>query len=69
MKALQHVFTDLYSYNVHQYDIPSEKPDKALTRRVLDFLDQDGDETLFIVYYAGHGRNGTHSAEGPLWFA
>ncbi|KAE8448946.1 hypothetical protein EG329_008742 [Mollisiaceae sp. DMI_Dod_QoI] len=69
LKDLQHVFEDLYHYAVELYDIPSQKPDKALTRRVLDFLDQDGAEALFILYYAGHGRIGVHSNEGPTWFA
>jgi len=69
LRDLERVFTDLYFYNVHKYDIPSEKPDKALTRRVLDFLDQDGDETLFILYYAGHGKSGSHLSDGPLWYA
>ncbi len=69
LEDLEHVFVDLYLYNVHKYDIPSKKPDNALTRRVLDFLDQDGDEKLFILYYAGHGRSGAHSDQGTLWYA
>lgn len=65
LKDLQHVFEDLYHYAVDIYEIPSQKPDKALTRRVLEFLDQDGDETLLILYYAGHGKTSAQSNEGP----
>ncbi|KAH7399937.1 hypothetical protein BKA64DRAFT_469653 [Cadophora sp. MPI-SDFR-AT-0126] len=67
LEDLERVLVNLYFYNVQKYDIPSEKPDSALTRRVLDFLDLDGEETLFILYYAGHGRNGSQYDEGPLW--
>jgi hypothetical protein len=69
LKALEHVLTDLYHFEVHTYSIPSEKPDKALKRRVLDFLDQDGPETLFILYYAGHARLSLQANEGPIWSA
>lgn len=69
LKDLQHVFTDLYHYNVRLYDIPSHKPDKALTRRVLDFLEDDREETLFVLYYAGHGKTNQQSNEGAIWFA
>ena len=69
LEDLQRVLVKLYFYTVHKYDIPSEKPDNALTRRVLDFLDQDGEETLFLLYYAGHGRNGSQYDEGTLWYA
>ena len=69
VKDLQHVFTDLYGYGVATYEIPTEKPDKALKRRVFDFLDHDGDETLLILYYAGHAKTSMQMNEAPLWFA
>ena len=67
LEALRHVFEDLYGYGVQSYEIPGEKPDKALKRRVLDFLDFDEDGTLLVVYYAGHAKS--QANEAPFWFA
>jgi hypothetical protein len=69
LKALQHVFADLYHFGVQSYMIPNEKPDKALKRRVFDFLDYDGEEVLLILYYAGHAKTSLQSNEAPIWFA
>jgi hypothetical protein len=69
LKDLEHVFIDLFYYGVTTYEIPSEKPDKALKRRVFDFLDHDGDETLLILYYAGHAKTSLQLNEAPIWFA
>jgi hypothetical protein len=54
IKGLRHVFRDRYHFQVQGYRIPSAKPDRALYRRVLEFLDLDGEGTLLIFYYAGH---------------
>jgi hypothetical protein len=48
------------------YQIPDEKPDRALKGRILEFLANDQDDSLLIFYYAGHARRGQN--EGPLWF-
>lgn len=69
LNDLEHVFEDLFKYGVATFEIPSEKPDKALKRRVFDFLDHDGDETLLILYYAGHARTSLQNNEAPFWFA
>jgi hypothetical protein len=69
LRDLHHVFTDLYHFEVETYDIPSHKPNNALSRRVLDFLENDKEETLFILYYAGHGKASPQSNEGAVWFA
>jgi hypothetical protein len=45
------------------------KPDKALKRRMLEFLDEDGEETLLILYYGGHAKKSVQSNEAPIWFA
>ena len=66
LKGLQHVLEDLYHYQVQIYEIPSDKPDKALTRWVLDFLGQDSEETLYILYYAGHARTSILANEAPI---
>jgi hypothetical protein len=36
---------------------------------VLDFLENDKEETLFILYYAGHGKANPQSNKGAVWFA
>ncbi|KAH7395585.1 hypothetical protein BKA64DRAFT_745783 [Cadophora sp. MPI-SDFR-AT-0126] len=69
LEDLRHVFSDLFNYGVDVFHIPSEKPDKALKRRVFDFLEHDGEETLLILYYAGHARTSFQANEAPMWIA
>jgi hypothetical protein len=69
IKRLRCVMESKYCYNVQSYQIPSRKPDAALKRRVLEFLDDDEEDILMIVYYGGHARRGNQTSEGPLWFA
>lgn len=66
---LQNVFEHLYRYHVQAYQIPNVKPDKELKRRMLEFLDNDGADTLLILYYAGHAKKSPQSNEAPTWFA
>ncbi|KAG0645504.1 hypothetical protein D0Z07_8738 [Hyphodiscus hymeniophilus] len=66
---LRHVFENFYRFDVEEHKIPSEKPDKNVKRKVLEFLNKDGDDTLLVVYYAGHARSGEQSNEGSIWFA
>ena len=72
IQELKHVFQDIYSYNVETYDIPNARPQRALNQRIQEFLKYDemnGNETLLIVYYAGHARRVYDSNEPPIWFA
>lgn len=69
LKGLQHVLEDFYHYHVQTYHIPSQKPDKALTRRVLEFLSDDSVDTLYVVYYAGHARTTIPGNKAPTWYA
>lgn len=66
---LRNVFEHLYYYEVQVYRIPHAKPDKELKRRILDFLENDGEETLLILYYGGHAKKSPQSNELPIWFA
>lgn len=66
---LKNVFEDLYHFEVEDYRIPDKKPDKALKRRMLEFLDEDGEEALLILYYGGHAKKSIQSNEAPIWFA
>lgn len=72
IQDLEHVFKDMYNYTVETYDIPNIKPEKALSRQMLEFLDHDeenGEETLLVVYYGGHARRVPDSNEPPIWYA
>jgi hypothetical protein len=69
IQPLRRVFEDRYHFSVQDYKIPSVKPDKALKKRIYDFLDEDDKDTLLIVYYAGHARCALQSNEASLWFA
>ena len=69
VSELQHVFEDLYHYKVQAWAIPSTKPDKELKRRMLKFLENDGEGILLILYYAGHARKSPQLNEAPIWFA
>lgn len=68
IKGLRHVFKDLYNFQVQGYQIPNSKPDRALKRRISDFLDVDGQDNLLILYYGGHARRAQQSNEASLWF-
>lgn len=46
-----------YNYETEVFAIPSENAQLALTVKVADLITRhDSEETLFIVYYAGHAR-------------
>ncbi|TVY39388.1 hypothetical protein LSUB1_G004327 [Lachnellula subtilissima] len=69
IERLRCVLKNTYQYSVESYEIPSRKPDAALKRRVLEFLDDDAEDILMIVYYGGHARRGNQTSAGPLWVA
>ncbi|KAF8856019.1 hypothetical protein BDZ45DRAFT_484443 [Acephala macrosclerotiorum] len=71
LEALRTVFEERYHFQVEEYRIPSiGQPDRALKRRAIEFLDHsDGEETLLIMYYAGHARRAPEENAGPLWCA
>jgi hypothetical protein len=68
LEGLQHVFNQMFNFQVHKYKIPSKKPDKELKGRMYEFLKNDSRDTLLIVYYAGHARRALQSNEASLWF-
>ena len=69
IEPLRAVLVDRYHFSVQHYKIPGVKPDKALKKRIYDFLEEDDKDTLLIVYYAGHARSALQSNEASLWFA
>lgn len=69
MHRLEYVFTNLYRFDVQSFKIPRKTAGKATTLRIGSFLEDDGRDTLFVVYYAGHARLSHRSSEPPIWSA
>ena len=70
IKRMRHVFEDRFNYTTQSYLIPSHKPDTALKRRILDFLEGfDNKNSLLILYYAGHASPGRNPGDAALWYA
>jgi len=45
-----------YGFNTETWLIPTEKSHRQLMRKAGDFVEQhEGDGSLMIVYYGGHG--------------
>lgn len=49
VRALEHVIRDFYRYDVSTYLITSHHPDRALTRRVLEFVESAMKDTLLLL--------------------
>ena len=50
------LFRDKLHYHAEAFAIPSNKSQKALSKRIIDFIDvHDGEERLLVVHYGGHG--------------
>ncbi len=60
MARLERVFQDKYNFNVYHKQINNKKPAQVQAHKYLaDFVyEEDGERTLLIVYYAGHGFAG-----------
>ena len=69
VNGLYRIFKDLYHFDVEIYDIPNVKPGRSVSKRLLEFLDCDGQGILRIVYYGGHARQTQQRNECPIWFA
>lgn len=66
---LRELFSTIYNFTVTEYHIPSHKPHHALNRRLLELADLDAPETLFIIWYDGHGREHPDRRGAPRWFS
>ncbi|MCJ1307052.1 hypothetical protein MMC25_000698 [Agyrium rufum] len=50
------LFRNGFHYHAERYAIPSEGSQKALSKRIVDFIDaHDETENLLVVHYGGHG--------------
>jgi hypothetical protein len=55
LQDLKSTFEHWYNYAIEHWEIPLEKPYRALNRKLRDFVDQnDGEKRLLIVFYRGH---------------
>jgi hypothetical protein len=57
LQSLNAVLAGDYAFDVEKFEIESERPQQKLSARLLDFLQNDRDGGLLIVYYGGHGLN------------
>ncbi|KAI0552902.1 hypothetical protein F4679DRAFT_532823 [Xylaria curta] len=60
-------FEYLYKYEVWQFEIPTRKPHIALTSQLLELAKKDSPETLFVIWYDGHGREHQDRKGSPMW--
>ncbi|KAI1742156.1 hypothetical protein F4680DRAFT_464087 [Xylaria scruposa] len=60
-------FEYLYKYEVWQFEIPRRKPHVALTSQLLELAKKDSPETLFVIWYDGHGREHQDRKGSPMW--
>lgn len=56
-----------FKFQVKEYAIPSEKPHQSLNGRLQEFLEEDNDRTLLIVYYSGHALTGRDRNHIWVW--
>ncbi|KAI0476687.1 hypothetical protein F4859DRAFT_521264 [Xylaria cf. heliscus] len=63
----QTMFEELYNYEVWSFRIPSKKPHLALTRQLVQLAQRDCPDTLFIIWYDGHGLEHADRRGAPRW--
>jgi hypothetical protein len=63
------IFKDLYHFDVEIYDIPNLNPGRSVLKRLVEFLNCDGQGILRIVYYGVHARHTQQRNASPMWFA
>ena len=65
--ALNDLFTNEFKYSTDYYQIPSEKWQTGLMRKISDFMWQyDSPDCLAIIYYGGHGYEGRETKQFKL---
>ncbi|KAI1327398.1 hypothetical protein F5Y16DRAFT_371876 [Xylariaceae sp. FL0255] len=69
VQRYEETFRDFYNYNVKNFKIPMTKSYRALARRLMDLTDLDNPDTLFIIWYDGHGRENPDRRGPPHWFS
>ncbi|KAJ8120210.1 hypothetical protein ONZ43_g3023 [Nemania bipapillata] len=63
------MFTELYNYNVRIFKIPSRKPNLAVAKVLAELAENDASDTLFIIWYDGHGCEHPDRRGSPVWWS
>ncbi len=59
VKRLQEIFEKRFHYTTQTFEIPSEKSETGLQRKIADFAHEyNGPNNLMILYYSGHAYTG-----------
>ncbi|KAI0096384.1 hypothetical protein GGR51DRAFT_568419 [Nemania sp. FL0031] len=61
------MFRNLYNYEVRRFKIPRRKPHLALVGELVELMRLDSPETLFIIWYGGHGAEHIDRRGSPQW--
>lgn len=61
------MFQFLYNYEVWRVKLPGHKPHEALARDLLDLASSDSPDSLFIIWYDGHGIEHSDRRGSPTW--
>jgi hypothetical protein len=65
---LEDIFDRVYQYEVEKWQIPSEKPERALRAKVTSLLEGwESNKSLLMFYYAGHAQPSSNSGSYPIW--
>jgi hypothetical protein len=68
LRSLDKVLTERYNFKTHTWLIPSKGSHRALMGEVLQLVkEHESRNTLFIVYYAGHGKINPSRQSTWLW--
>jgi len=62
VKRLQDIFERRFHYTTDTYEIPSEKSETGLQKKIADFAHEyNQPNNLMILYYSGHAYTGKES--------
>ncbi|KAL8938810.1 MAG: hypothetical protein Q9216_003691 [Gyalolechia sp. 2 TL-2023] len=66
--ALRALLADGFRYETHCFEIPTNRWQTALQKRIADFLyEYDSPDCLAIIYYGGHGHEGKETKSLKLY--
>ncbi len=64
---LRDLFQNTFNFKTEYYEIPSDRRETALHKKVADFCyEYDSPEDLAIIYYGGHAYEGQETKEFKL---
>lgn len=67
MDSLRELFGCEFNFKTDYFEIPSDRWETALHKRLADFCyEYDSPEDLAIIYYAGHGYTGEETKQFKL---